>query len=177
MPPSLQTPTDYNNLAQTIIQNADVILTPGSGTTPAPYTAYGSDLSAATTGMNSSNPMTIVIRGDLDLLGWHHEGYGLLLVTGNLNYDPDASWYGIVMVIGKGTVTGSKGGTGEFDGVTLLAQTVNPTTGAPLASLGGANIQFLDTMGGKGFYYSSCWINNSLPTASYKILSFHEISQ
>jgi hypothetical protein len=177
MPPSLQTPTDYNNLAQTIIQNADVILTPGSGTTPAPYTAYGSDLSTATTGMNSSNPMTIVIRGDLDLTGWHHEGYGLLLVTGHLQYDPDASWYGIVMIIGKGTVDGSRSGSGEFDGATLLARTVDPSTGAPLASLGGVNMQFANNMGGVGYYYSSCWINNSLPTASYKILSFHEISQ
>ncbi len=177
MPPTLQTPTDYNNLVQNIMQNADAIITPSSSTTPAPYTAYGSDLSAATTGMNSSNPMTIVIQGDLDLKNWSSEGYGLLLVTGNLNYDPDASWYGIVMVIGKGTVTGSKGGTGEFDGATLLAQTVDPSTGAPLTSLGGANMQFVDTMGGIGFYYSSCWINNSIPSASYKILSFHEISQ
>jgi len=58
-----------------------------------------------------------------------------------------------------------------------LAQTVDPSTGAPLTSLGGANMQFVDTMGGIGFYYSSCWINNSIPSASYKILSFHEISQ
>ncbi len=177
MPPTLQTPTDYNNLVQNIMQNADAIITPSSSTTPAPYTAYGSDISTATTGMNSSNPMTIVIQGDLDLKNWSSEGYGLLLVTGNLNYDPDASWYGIVMVIGKGTVTGSKNGSGEFNGATLLAQTVDPSTGAPLTSLGGANMQFVDTMGGIGFYYSSCWINNSIPSASYKILSFHEISQ
>jgi hypothetical protein len=175
MPPTLQTPTDYNNLVQSIIQNADAIITPGPGTSPAPYTAYGSDLTPL--GMNSSNPLTVVIQGDLDLNGWHNQGYGLLLVTGNLNYDPDASWYGIVMVIGKGIVTGSRAGSGEFDGATLVVQTVNPSTGAPLASLGGANMQFLDTMGGLGFYYSSCWINNSIPSGSYKILSFHEISQ
>ena len=175
MPATLQTPTDYNNLVQNILQNADAIITPGSGTTPAPYTAYGSDLTPL--GMNSSNPLTVVIQGDLDLTGWHNQGYGLLLVTGNLNYDPDASWYGIVMVIGKGTVTGSRAGTGELDGATLVVQTVNPSTGAPLGSLGGANMQFTDTMGGQGFYYSSCWINNSIPSGSYKILSFHEISQ
>jgi hypothetical protein len=177
MPPPFQTLADYNSLVQTIIQNKDVMITPGPSTLPQPYTAYGSDLSAATTGMNSSNPLTIIIQGNLDLNGWHHEGYGLLLVTGNLNYDPDASWYGIVLVIGKGTVTGSKGGTGEFDGATLLAQTVDPSTGTPLAALGGANMQFADTMGGKGYYYSSCWIKNSIPSGNYRILSFHEISQ
>jgi hypothetical protein len=175
MTPGLQTPTGFNNLVQNITQNADAVITPGSGTTPAPYTAYGSDLTPLS--MNSSNPLTVVVQGDLDLNGWHDEGYGLLLVTGNLNYDPDASWYGIIMVIGKGTVSGSRSGSGEFDGATLLAQTVDPSTGAPLASLGRANMQFTDTMGGKGFYYSSCWINNSIPSGSYKILSFHEISQ
>ena len=85
------------------------------------------------------------------------------------------------MVIGKGTVTGSRGGTGEFDGATLVVQTVDPTTGAPtgnpVGSLGGANMQFTDTMGGKGFYYSSCWINNSLPSGSFRVLSFHELPQ
>jgi hypothetical protein len=127
--------------------------------------------------MSSSNPLTVVIQGDLDLNGWHDQGYGLLLVTGTLNYDPDASWYGIVMVIGKGLVTGSRSGTGEFDGATLVVQTVNPSTGAPLGFLGGAYMQFADNMGGLGFYYSSCWINNSIPSSAYKILSFHEISQ
>jgi len=177
MPPTLQTPDDYNKLVQAITQNADVILTPGSSTTPAPYTAYGSDLTAATAGMANTNPMTVVINGDLDLNAWNHTGYGLLLVTGNLNYDPDATWEGIVLVIGKGTFTGTKGGAGRFDGATLVAQTVDPGTGAPLASLGPASITFGAGMGGVGFYYSSCWIKNSLPTASYKILSFREISQ
>jgi hypothetical protein len=175
MPANLQTPTDYNNLVQNITQNADVIITPTGGPPPPPVNA--ATLSANTTGMSSSNPLTVVIQGDLDLNGWHDQGYGLLLVTGTLNYDPDASWYGIVMVIGKGLVTGSRSGTGEFDGATLVVQTVNPSTGAPLGFLGGAYMQFADNMGGLGFYYSSCWINNSIPSSAYKILSFHEISQ
>jgi hypothetical protein len=36
---------------------------------------------------------------------------------------------------------------------------------------------FASGMGGNGFRYSSCWIQRSQPTASYKILSFHEIAQ
>jgi hypothetical protein len=127
--------------------------------------------------MGPNNPLTVVVNGNLDFTSWHNQGYGLLLVTGNLNYDPDASWYGIVLVIGKGTVTGSRAGSGEFDGATLLAQTVDPSTGAPLGFLGGANVQFADPTGGIGYYYSSCWINNSIPTGSFKILSFHEIAQ
>jgi len=177
MPPSLQTPTDYNNLVQSITQVADVILTPGAGTTPAPYTAYGTDVSTATPGMSNANPKTVVINGNLDLTAWHNQGYGLLVVTGNLTYDPDASWYGIVLVIGSGTINGYNNGVGEFDGAVLVAQTVNPSTGAPLASLGPAYAEYHSGDGGQGFYYSSCWINNAIPTGGYRILSFHETSQ
>jgi hypothetical protein len=175
MPVTLQTPTDYNNLVQAITKVNDVLLGPNPGPSPPPIS--GAQLSAATSGMSATNPLTIVINGDLDLTGWHNQGYGLLLVTGNLTYDPDASWYGIVLVIGKGIVTGDHLGSGEIDGATLLAQTVDPSTGAPLAALGPAYMRYTDPMGGIGHYYSSCWIKNSIPSGPYKILSFHEISQ
>jgi hypothetical protein len=125
--------------------------------------------------------MTVVVNGDLDLTSWHNTGYGLLLVTGNLNYDPDASWQGIVMVIVKGTVTGSRAGSGEFDGAFFVAQTLDPSTGystlLPDPDLGKATVLFANNMGGVGMRYSSCWIQRSQPAGSYKILSFHEISQ
>jgi hypothetical protein len=171
MLPTFQTPSDYNNLVQTLIQNADATFTP----TPAPYTLYGASLNPL--GMSATNPQTIVVNGNLDLTGWHSQGYGLLVVTGNLIYDPDASWYGIVMVIGKGIVTGNHSGSGEFDGTVLVVQTLDPATGVPLASLGQSRMTLNSSMGGKGIYYSTCWIKNSLPSSGYKVLSFHEISQ
>jgi Tfp pilus assembly protein PilX len=175
-PPTLQKPSQFDGLAQTIIQNADVIITPSGGPPVPPVNGTG--LSSATSGMSSTNPMTVVVSGDLDLTGWHNTGYGLLLVTGNLIYDPDASWDGIVLVIGQGTVTGSRAGSGEFDGAFLVAKT-RDATGALLAdpNLGKASMIFGSGMGGNGFRYSSCWIQRSQPTASYKILSFHEIAQ
>lgn len=174
-PSTLQMPSQFDALAQTITQNADVVITP---TTPP---VNGTQLSAATTGMGSSNPMTVVINGDLDLSSWHNSGYGLLLVTGNLNYDPDATWNGIVLLIGKGTMTGNKGGSGIFNGGVLAAQT-RDSSGNLLAdpNLGTASMTFIIggvSMGGYGFQYSSCWINAAQPTADYKILSFHEIAQ
>jgi len=174
---SLQTPSQFETLVKSIIQNADVIYPPGPTTYPLP-TVGGSTLSAQTAGMTSSNPMTIVINGDLDLNGWHNTGYGLLLVTGNLNYDPDASWQGIVMVIGQGTVTGSKGGSGEFDGAFIVAKTRDASGNLlPDPDLGTASIIFAPGMGGVGIRYSSCWIQKAMPTGNYRILSFHEISQ
>jgi hypothetical protein len=176
MLPTFQTPSDYNNLVQNIIQNADAtVFTPNASTSPSPYTLYGASLTPL--GMSNTNPQTIVVNGNLDLTGWHNQGYGLLVVTGNLIYDPDASWYGIIMVVGKGLVNGDHGGSGEFDGTVLAVQTLDPATGAPLGSLGTPQVLFTPSMGGKGIYYSTCWIKNSLPTSGYKVLSFHEISQ
>jgi len=178
-PTNLQKPSALDAIVQSIIQNSDAILTPVSTTTP-PYTAFGSDLTAATAGMNSSNPMTVVVKGNLDLNGWHNTGYGLLLVTGNLNYDPDASWNGIVLVIGQGTVTGSKGGSGIFLGAFLVANTRDPSGNLwPDPNLGPLSVNFNNgsSMGGNGILYSSCWIQKAQPTSGYNILSFHEISQ
>jgi hypothetical protein len=171
----LQTPTQFDALAQSIAQGADVTIPSGPITYPLP-TVTGSALTSL--GMMSSNPMTVVINGNLDLTGWRYTGYGLLLVIGNLNYDPDASWQGMVMVIGQGTVTGSKTGNGEFDGAFIVAQT-RDSLGTLLTdpNLGTASINFAPGMGGVGMRYSSCWVQRAMPTANYKILSFHEISQ
>ncbi len=178
-PSTLQTPSKLDNLAQSIMANADVAISPTGGP------AVGSDLTplllsgSNPSGMSPTNPMTVVVKGDLDLTGWHNTGYGLLLVTGSLNYDPDASWKGAVLVIGKGAVTGSRSGSGEFDGAFFVAKTRDSTTGnlLPDPNLGKASLIFDPNMGSVGIKYSSCWIKASQPTGSFKILSFHELSQ
>ena len=120
--PELRHQVRWIPLVQTITQSADVILTPPSQGTA----VTGGQMPAA---MNASNPMNIVVQGDLDLTSWHNQGYGLLLVTGTLTYDPDASWYGLVLVIGKGLVVGSHAGTGRIQGAMFVAQTVRPGHG------------------------------------------------
>jgi len=175
----LQTPSKLDNLARSIMANADVTIVPAGGT------AYGTtDLTplllsgSNPSGMSSTNPLTVAVKGDLDLDGWHNTGYGLLLVTGNLNYDPDASWQGIVLVIGKGTVTGSRSGTNGFDGAFFVAKT-RDTSGAllPDPNLGNASVIFVSTMGSYGIRYSSCWVKAAQPTGTFKILAFHELTQ
>jgi hypothetical protein len=171
------TPSQFDNLANTVAQSADVIIPSGPVTYPL-TTFTGTDLSSATTAMSSSNLMTVVVNGNLDLNAWHHTGYGLLLVIGNLNYDPDASWQGIVMVIGQGSVGGSKGGIGEFDGTFLVAKTRDASGNLlPDPNLGKASVFFNSGMGGNGFRYSSCWTQRAMPTPKFKILSFREIPQ
>ena len=174
MPSTFRKPSQLDALAQAITQNADAVI---------PGPATGASLPSA---MTNSNLMTVVVNGDLDLTGWHDQGYGLLLVTGNLTYDPDASWYGIVLLIGQGYMTGAHSGSGQFVGGLFLAKTRNtsgtlyPDPNLPNSNSGmpwGSNIQFNPSMGGQGVYYSSCWIQAALPTGQYDILSFHEISQ
>jgi hypothetical protein len=177
--PNLLTVGGLNNLVQTIQQNADVVIN-GNATQ--------ADMPA---GMSASNPMTIVVNGDLTFNGWHGTGYGLLLVTGNMaspgtpdfTYDPDASWNGIVLLIGKAWMNSHQGSftTTQIQGVVFLAKTVdasnNPlaSTSAPISS----RFDFNSTPNtlSNGIYYSSCWIQASMPSLGYKILSFHEISQ
>jgi hypothetical protein len=173
---SFTSPSGLDSVAQTIIQNADATV---PTTTPAAQTAFLTNL--VTSGaMSSTSPLTVVVNGDLDLTGWHNTGYGLLLVTGNLTYDPDASWDGVVMVVGQGTVIGWRGGSGIFIGAMLVART-RDTTGVLLSgsNLGYSYVDFNHggSMGGDGIRYSNCWIQKAQPNAGNKILSFHEISQ
>jgi hypothetical protein len=164
---NLQTVGGLNALVQTITQNADVVVN-GNATQ-----------SSVPAAMSASNPMTIVINGDLTFNGWHSTGYGLLLVTGTFTYDPDATWNGIVLVIGKGKIYSHQGGTGQLNGAVFLASTVD-SSGNPLPSSsppGTPNFDFTSSSGSNGIYYSSCWIQAAMPTLGYKILSFHEISQ
>ena len=178
-PASLQIPSNLDALAQSISQNADaVVITPTPSGTP-PYLGTATGAALTPLGMSSTNPLTVVVNGNLDISNWNSDGYGLLLVTGTLSYDPDTNWYGIILVIGQGVVNNSQNGQNkQINGAMLVAKTRdlnNQVLGG--SNLGGATVQFLDGMGGTGMRYNSCWIQKAQPKGKYKILSFHEISQ
>jgi Tfp pilus assembly protein PilX len=177
--PNLQTVAGLNSLVQTITENADVVIN-GNAT--------GANMPAA---MSVTNPMTTVINGDLTFSGWRQTGYGLLLVTGKFTYDPDASWDGIILVIGKGWMESHQGAytNTQIQGAVFIARTVD-ASGSPLApssspiftpvsSASPSGFDFHNTPNTltNGIYYSSCWIQAAMPTLAYKVLSFHEISQ
>lgn len=162
--PNMQSLSALNNLVTAISQTADVTIT-------GPATAINMP-----TNMSATNPLTVVVNGNLDLNGWFYTGYGVLLVTGNLHYDPGASWEGIVLVIGQGTMTSDYNGGGRFDGAVFLAKTLDASNN-PLGALGAPSLQFLSGNGGNGMHYSSCWINAVQAPLTYQVLSFHEILQ
>jgi hypothetical protein len=121
--------------------------------------------------------VTTVVNGDLSLPS-STNGYGLLLVTGNLTLDGNASWNGVILVIGQGSLTiPAPGGGGEIIGAVLVAQT-RFSDNSLRASLGHLTFQSSNpNYSNNGFYYNSCWVQAALPFGSYKILSFHEVSQ
>jgi hypothetical protein len=175
--PPLSTVGGLDNLVNYIEQNADVVIN---------RDATQADMPAA---MSATNPMTIVVKGDLTFTAWHGTGYGLLLVTGNaanptnpaFTYDPDAFWNGIILVIGKGWIKSYQASytTTQIQGAVFVAKTVDasnnplPLSSAPASSY----FNFTSTSASNGIYYSSCWINAALSPIKYQVLSFREIPQ
>lgn len=169
--PSWMVPSKLDAVVQDIIKSADVTLA---------GPATGATISSSAGAMSASNPMTVVVNGNLDLTSWHNTGYGLLLVTGTLSYDPDASWNGVVLVIGQGVFSSSKNGTGGFAGAVLVAKT-RDSSGNLLPDSGGLGPAFFGTLTsygtnpGTGITYNSCSIKQAQGPLTYKVLSFHEI--
>jgi hypothetical protein len=164
--PNLQTPASLDALVQLITQNADAVITPASGS--------HADEGDLPSGMSPTHPMTVVVNGDYSQSG-NFTGYGLLVVTGNFNFDVDSGWRGIILVIGQGTVNGSSNGGNEIDGVLFVAKTQN-ASGTELATLGQATLD-MSGGGGSGINYNSCWVNSVQPKQTYGVLSFREIGQ
>jgi hypothetical protein len=101
-------------------------------------------------------------------------GYGILVVTGDLNLSGTFGWRGIILVIGEGKVNGTSVNGNEIDGTMIVAQTRDSSFNL-LSSLGSATVNW--TNGKGGFFYDSCWINNAMSAFPYKVLSFREIPQ
>lgn len=171
LPPNLQTPSGLDALVQSITQGADDVI-------KGPVTQSDSN-HVLPSAMSPSNPMTIVVNGDLTINSWHDTGYGLLLVTGRFSYDPDASWNGIILVIGQGQIVSTKSGDGQINGAVLVAKTRDAAGNLlPDPNLGAAS--FLQTGVGKGIYYSTCWLNAAAGPQrpmKYQVLSYHQLPQ
>ncbi|HUL16762.1 MAG TPA: pilus assembly PilX N-terminal domain-containing protein [Terriglobales bacterium] len=171
LPTGMQTPTDLEQLVQTIKQNADAIITGPATQMDMP------------SGMSASNPMTVFVGGDPAVpsqgnlsLNSGFTGYGILVVTGELDYTDDVSWEGIVLVIGQGVIKEtSGGGNGEFDGAVFVANT-RDSSGNVLLNLGPASYT-LNSSANDGIYYNTCWINQVQKPITYKVVSFREIQQ
>ena len=176
---SLSTPNSLDQLVQELKANADVVMGPNPPLGPNVNNSgtvynYGQSGSGYTwpSDMSASNPKVVFADGSFDL--GPNTGYGILVVTGNFQYQGNSGWNGIILVIGDGTTTflGNGGGNGEFDGA-IFAATTRDASGNQLPNYGNVNFD-INGGGGNGIYYNSCWINRVQQPPSYQILSFQE---
>lgn len=126
---------------------------------------------------STSSPTVVVVTGNCSLSGNPSPpGGGILLVQGDVQY-VDHPYDGLILAIGTGVFQQSASRLTHFYGSLVLAQTVDPSTHAPLAAPGTPTLDWLSATGNPNLQYDSCLVSNALPTITYKALSFREISQ
>jgi hypothetical protein len=166
LPPGQQDVATLDSLVQALASSATVVINGPATSLP----SYGSPSQPILAVVLPSGPN--VRDGDLTLN--NVTGYGILVVTGDLNLTGTFGWRGIILVIGEGKVNGTAVSGNEIDGTMIVAQT-RDSSFQLLSSLGPATVNW--TNGKGGFFYDSCWINNAMAAFPYKVLSFREIPQ
>ncbi len=118
------------------------------------------------------SPVITYVNGDLTL-GGSITGYGILVVTGTFTASGTVGWNGIVLVIGQGNMVVSGGGNNQYNGAVFLAKT-RDAQGNVLPSLGGTRLDWSGG-GGNGVYYSSGCIDSARTMVNYKVLAVREL--
>jgi hypothetical protein len=140
-------PAQLDSLVNSLANVADVTYSCGIGAPCSPSGAVGTN----------ANPQITYVNGDFNY--GNASGAGVLVVTGTLSFNGNASFNGVVLVIGQGIVTESGGGNGGFNGTVFIAKTQSATPpylelatlGSPLYSWNGG--------GNSDIQYNSCWAN------------------
>jgi len=156
------------NTVQGLTQLVNVIT--ASAVSPNVY----STATALTNPGTVSAPVVNVITGDATISNL--TGAGILLVEGNLSFSGMPNYDGIILVIGKGSVSWSGGGTGTLDGAMLVANLYDSsnhliTSGTP----GTPNISYSGG-GTMNVNYDSCWVAAMNQMTPYKSLGVREMT-
>ena len=119
-------------------------------------------------------PVVNVVTGDLTVSNL--TGSGILLVEGNVSFSGMPNYNGVILIIGKGSVSWSGGGNGTIDGAMLVANMYDSsnhliTSGAP----GAPTISFSGG-GNMTVQYDSCWVAAMNQMTPYKSLGIREMA-
>ncbi|MBC8032383.1 MAG: hypothetical protein H7Z16_20030 [Pyrinomonadaceae bacterium] len=104
-------------------------------------------------------------------IGNGHAGSGLLIVTGDLETHGNTDFEGIILVLGRGTVTRKGGGNGVIRGTIMIAN-FNPN-GAAGTGFGGPSFS-INGGGNSTVGYDSAWIRRALDTLGVSIMGVRE---
>ena len=135
-----------------------------------PQTAHmagGTTSAAVPGGMGTAGAQKIVhVAGDFTLSS-AQTGFGILAVTGNLTFNGNINFTGIILVIGKGTMVRTGGGNGTISGAVWVANTAG-ADGIPGTADDAMGAAVLNTSGGgnSNLQYCSTAINNALATTA-----------
>ena len=169
------TPAQLDNMVQSIGNLADATYTCGingfpNGSGSPPPTAPCSPTGSLGT---DANPQITYVNGDFNM--GNASGAGVLIVTGTLSFNGNATFDGLILVVGQGAMSESGGGNGGFNGSVFLAKTRGPNPPfAELAALGNPTIAW--NGGGSSFIqYNSCWAKVKQNHVYYPIATREEM--
>jgi PilX N-terminal len=120
--PDTETPQALERIVESIRQNAGEVHVP----------AVGGVFNLGAVG-DANDYRVVVVDGDCDL--GNAEGYGVLLVRGNLTLYGTVSWKGQILAIGQGVVRAQPGTVARLSGAVFLART-RANDRSPLIPLG-----------------------------------------
>jgi hypothetical protein len=104
-------------------------------------------------------------------LGPGHQGSGLLIVTGNLETNGNTDFEGLILVLGRGTINRSGGGTGLIRGSIIVAN-FDPN-GAPGTGFGTPS--FSISGGGNSYAnYDSEWVRRAMSLSGFQVIGVRE---
>jgi Tfp pilus assembly protein PilX len=163
---NLNDPASLNGLVDSVAALPQATVVPGGSTNV--------DLGSV------SNLKVVVVDGDFTMTG---SGAGLLVVRGQLTFNGNVNYTGIIMVIGKGIMVRNGGGNGTISGAVWVANTAGADgiVGDADDAMGAA---VLNTSGGgsSNIQYCSSAVNNAValtsPPPTYsplKITSFRQV--
>jgi len=101
---------DLNEMVKTIEKAADTVALGGTSASSVYVGATG-------------DTQVVVVKGDFYL---NDDGAGILVVTGELTFNGNIDFYGMIFVIGEGSMKRSGGGNGTLNGGIFIANTVGP---------------------------------------------------
>ena len=99
---------DLNEMVKTVEKAADIVA-PGGTSASSVYVGASGDT------------QVVVVKGDFDL---NDDGAGILVVTGELVFNGNIDYNGMIFVIGEGSMKRSGGGSGTLNGGIFIANTV-----------------------------------------------------
>jgi hypothetical protein len=107
---------------------------------------------------SAGNPQIVVVNGDCDF--GPGTGYGTLVVRGNMTFNGNFTWHGLILIIGQGVMNWNGGAQGEINGAMLIAASrgLPRTVVAPVGPLLGARgpiVSDFNGGGGNGIHYNS----------------------